>query len=143
MKPLTRGQVAASSGLDIETVRFCEQQALIVDPPRSEAGYRQYSAENVSQLRFIKRAKELGFSLKEVSDLLALQGKPDVSCVEVRMQAEAKLAGIEGKIRELIRMKAALFQLTQACSGQGTTEGCSIMEALNQEATHDHRQAAS
>ena len=143
VKPLTRSQVAASSGLDIETVRFYEQQGLIEDPPRSEAGYRQYSAEDVSRLRFIKRAKELGFSLKEVADLLTLQGKPDVSCVEVRTQAEAKLANIEGKIRELTRMKAALFQLTQACNGQGTTEDCSIMEALSQEAIHDHQQTAS
>lgn len=141
MKPLTRGQVAASSGLDIETVRFYERQGLIEDPPRSEAGYRQYSNEDVSRLLFIKRAKELGFSLKEVSDLLTLQGKPDVSCAEVRMQAEAKLADIEGKIRELTRMKAALLQLTRACNGQGTTEDCSIMGALNQEVRHDHKTA--
>lgn len=137
VKLLTRGQVAASSGLDIETVRFYEQQGLIEDPPRSRAGYRQYSAKDVSRLLFIKRAKELGFSLREVADLLALQRKPNVSRAEVRMQAEAKLADIEEKIRDLNRMKATLLQLTQACNGRGTTEGCPIIETLNQEAKND------
>lgn len=124
-------------------MRFYEQQGLIENPPRSEAGYRQYSNEDVSRLLFIKRAKELGFSLKEVADLLILQGKPDVSCAEVRIQAEAKLANIEGKIRELTRMKTALWQLMRACNGQGTAEDCSIMEALSQEARRDHQQTAS
>lgn len=126
------------SGLDIETVRFYEQQGLIDSPPRSQSGYRQYSGEDVSRLQFIKRAKELGFSLKEVADLLTLQGKPDVTRAEVRMQAETKLADIEAKIRDLTSIKTTLLQLTRACNGQGTTEGCPIMEALHQEATHDH-----
>lgn len=138
VKPLTRGQVAASSGLDIETVRFYERRGLIQDPPRSGAGYRQYSDEDVSRLLFIKRAKELGFSLKEVGDLLTLRGKPDVSRAEVRVQAEAKLADIEEKIRDLTRMKNALLHLARACNAQGRTEGCPIMEALNQEVRNDH-----
>lgn len=143
VKPLTRGQVAASSGLDIETVRFYERQGLIEDPPRSGAGYRQqYSAKDVSRLLFIKRAKELGFSLREVADLLALQSKPGVSRAEVRTQAEIKLADIEAKILDLTRMKAALLQLTRACNGRGTTAGCPIMETLNQE-VKDDRQTAS
>lgn len=138
VKPLTRGQVAASSGLDIETVRFYERQGLIKDPPRSEAGYRQYSEADVSRLHFVKRAKELGFSLKEIADLLTLQGKPDLSRTEVRTQAEAKLADIEEKIRDLTSIKAALLQLTRACSGQGTAETCPIMEALTQEEQHGY-----
>lgn len=142
IKPLTRGQVAASSGLDTETVRFYERQGLIDDPPRSEAGYRQYSDADVSRLLFIKRAKELGFSLKEVAELLALQEKPDASRADVRKQAEAKLADIEARIRDLTSMKTALSQLTRACDGRGTLEGCPIMAALNQEANHD-RQTAS
>lgn len=132
IKPLTRSQVAAFSGLDRETVRFYEQRGLLADPPRSAGGYRQYSQEDVSRLHFIKRAKELGFSLKEVADLLRLQGRPDVSRAEVRRQAEAKLADIEAKIRDLTRIKAALSQLTRACNAQETTEGCPIMEALKE-----------
>lgn len=132
IKPLTRGQVAAFSGLDKETVRFYEQRGLLADPPRSAAGYRQYSQEDVFRLHFIKRAKELGFSLKEVADLLTLQGKPDVSRAEVRRQAEAKLAAVEEKIRDLTRMKAALSQLTQACNAQGSIADCPIMEALKE-----------
>lgn len=132
IKPLTRGQVAAFSGLGRETVRFYEQRGLLADPPRSAAGYRQYSEEDVSRLHFIKRAKELGFSLKEVADLLTLQEKPDVSRAAVRMQAEAKLADIEAKIHDLTRMKAALLQLSQACNVQGSIAGCPIMEALKE-----------
>lgn len=133
VKPLTRGQIAAFSGLDIGTVRFYERRGLIDDPPRTEAGYRQYSEADVSRLHFIKRAKELGFSLKEIVDLLTLQGKPDLSRAEVKTQAEAKLADIEDKIRDLTGIKAALLQLTRACNEQGTVETCPIMEALTQE----------
>lgn len=115
---------------------------MIEDPPRSEAGYRQYSEKDVSRLHFIKRAKELGFSLREVADLLTLQGKPDVGRAEVRMLAEAKLTDIEERIRDLNSMKAALLQLTQACSRQGAAETCPIMGALNQEARHDHETAS-
>ena len=137
IKPLTRGQVAAFSGFDRETVRFYEQRGLLADPPRSAAGYRQYSEEDVSRLYFIKRAKELGFSLKEVADLLSLQGRPDVSRAEVRRQAEAKLADIEEKIRDLTRMKAALLQLSRACNAQGSIAGCPIMAALDEEVKSD------
>lgn len=136
-KPLTRGQVAASSGLGREAVRFYEQRGLLADPPRSAGGYRQYSEEDVSRLHFIKRAKELGFSLKEVADLLSLQGRPDVSRAGVRMQAEAKLADIEARIRDLTRMKVAFLQPSRACNAQGSIAGCPIMAALK-EVTNDH-----
>jgi MerR family transcriptional regulator, copper efflux regulator len=132
IKPLMRSQVAEQSGLDIETVRFYERQGLIDEPPRSASGYRQYSQEDVVRLRFIKRAKELGFSLKEISTLLELQEAPDASSADVRAQAEAKIADIDEKIRDLVGMKEALHKLTKACPGQGTTDVCPIMEALTE-----------
>ncbi|MBS3966997.1 MAG: MerR family DNA-binding protein [Truepera sp.] len=128
---LTRGQVAHLSGLDIETVRFYEKQGLIDEPPRSDSGYRQYSEQDVSRLRLIKRAKELGFSLKEIADLLELQVNPKTGSAEVRAQAEAKIADIDEKIADLTKMRATLATLTEACSGEGATTECPIIEALN------------
>lgn len=130
-KSLTRGQVARLSGLAIETVRFYEKQGLIGEPPRSEAGYRQYSEREVLQLRFIKRAKELGFSLKEIADLLELQDNPKTGMAAVRARAEAKIADIDKKIADLTKLRATLAALAKACSEKGATTECPIIEALN------------
>src|SRR5437660_1810009 len=117
MKPLTIGQVARSAGVGIETVRFYERQGLLTEPARRESGYRQYPEDVVARLRFIRRAKELGFSLKEIKELLALRVDPDTTCAEVKRRAEAKIADVEEKIQALQRIKKALVQLTAVCRG--------------------------
>jgi MerR family mercuric resistance operon transcriptional regulator len=94
------------------------------------SGYRQYSPDDVAYLRFIQRAKTLGFSLKEIAELLGLRVHPTVSCRDVRAQAERKLSEVDAKIRVLEEMKVALQQLVAACSGQGPTSTCPILEAL-------------
>src|SRR5437660_11848398 len=119
MKPLTIGQVARSAGVGIETVRFYERQGLLTEPARKESGYRQYGEDVVARLRFIRRAKELGFSLKEIAELLALRVEPETTCAEVRTKAEAKIVDVEEKIQALRRIKKALVKLTTACSGRG------------------------
>lgn len=131
MKTLTIGQIARRSGVGVATVRFYEKQGLIEEPPRTAAGYRQYPEEVVSRLRFIQRAKDLGFSLKEVDELTSLRLDPATSSADVKTQAEAKIADIDAKIRDLKRMRKSLLELTQACNGQGTTRECPILEALN------------
>ena len=108
MKPLTIGEVARQAGIGVETVRFYERQGLIPDPPRSDSGYRNYPSSAVSRLCFIKLAKELGFSLKEISELLSLRVEPTTSCADVKTRAEAKAADIRRKILELQRMERAL-----------------------------------
>jgi MerR family mercuric resistance operon transcriptional regulator len=133
MKPLTIGQVARHAGVGIETVRFYERQGLLEEPARKESGYRQYPEDVVARLRFIKRAKELGFSLKEIKELLALRVDPDTTCAEVKSRAEAKIADIEEKIQALLRIKKALVKLTKACSGHGPTSECPILDALDKE----------
>ena len=133
MKPLTIGQVARQAGVGVETVRFYERQGLLEEPSRRESGYRQYPGDVVARLRFIKRAKELGFSLKEVKELLALRVNPAITCAEVKRQAEAKIADIEGKIASLLRMKKVLVRLTAVCRGQGPTSECPILDALDKE----------
>lgn len=136
MPAMTIGQVARQAGVGVETVRFYERQGLLAEPPRRASGYRQYAQEVVARLRFIKRAQELGFSLKEISELLSLRVDPDMTCGEVKQRAEAKMAAIDAKLRDLQRMQAALAQLVAACSGSGPTSHCPILDALeSQEAT--------
>jgi Hg(II)-responsive transcriptional regulator len=132
MKPLTIGEVARRAGVGVETVRFYEREGLLEQPARRPSGYRQYGEEVVSRLRFIRRAKELGFSLKEITELLALRDDPDASRADVRRRAQAKVTDIGAKVRDLLRMKEALLTLTATCDGHGPVNGCPILEALNQ-----------
>ena len=131
MKALTIGQIAKLARVGVETIRFYERQGLLIQPERKESGYRQFSEDAVARLRFIKRAKELGFSLKEVRELLEIQENPDASRAEVKRHAEVKLDDIEAKIRDLQRMKKALKKVTDTCSGHGPLHGCPILDALN------------
>ncbi len=129
MRAMTIGQVAQRSGTGIETVRFYERVGLI-QPLRSPSGYRQYQPEAIQRLRFIKRSKELGFSLKEIRELLALKNDPATTCGDVKGQAEAKIADINQRIESLQRMKQALMGLSTACPGGGPTRDCPILAAL-------------
>jgi len=132
-KGLTIGQVARRAGFGIETVRFYERNGLIEEPPRRISGYRQYPESVISRLRFIKRAKELGFSLRKIKELLSLRVDPTTTCSDIRERAEAKIADIEGKIQSLMRMKEVLTGLTASCGGVGPVSECPIVEALERE----------
>lgn len=133
MKDLTIGQLARTARVNVETIRFYERRGLIPEPPRRESGYRQYAEDAVSRIQFIKRAKELGFSLKEISELLSLRVDPDTTCGDVKKRAEVKIVEVEEKIGELQRIKKALTKLVTLCRGGGPTSECPIMEALNSE----------
>ncbi|HID46308.1 MAG TPA: MerR family transcriptional regulator, partial [Chromatiaceae bacterium] len=95
-----------------------------------ESGYRQYPEDTVHRLRFIRRAKELGFTLKEIKELLALRIEPETTCEDIRRRAEAKIGDIEEKICTLNKMKGALKKLTLACKGRGPVSACPILEAM-------------
>ena len=130
MESLTIGKVAKQAEVGVETIRFYEREGLIEEPPRRESGYRQYPSDTVDRVRFIKRAKELGFSLKEIKELLALRIAPGTTCDQIKKRADAKVGDIEDKIRSLQRMKRALKKLTVACSGKGSASECPILDAL-------------
>ena len=130
MGALTIGKIAHLAGVGVETVRFYERQGLIPQPPRRESGYRQYPDETVSRIRFIRRAKELGFSLKEIKELLALRIDPETSCQDILERAKGKIAEIDKKVHTLQRMKRALVKLTGACRGRRPVSKCPILEAL-------------
>ncbi len=129
--PLTIGQVAKRSGIGLETVRFYERTGLVEEPPRTDSDYRQYPEGVVARIRVIRRAKELGFKLSEISELLWLRVDPDTRCADVRQQTELKIADVEEKIRALQRIKTALKKLAASCVGTGPTSEGPILEALD------------
>mgnify|MGYP000072752406 CR=1 FL=1 len=129
---LTIGKVAAAAGLGVETVRFYERKGLLVEPPRSQAGYRQYPAGTVRRLQFIVRAKALGFTLREIRELLDLRATPGARCADVQNRAETKIADIEDRIEQLRGMKRALGGLVAQCGGRGPVSQCPILEALDE-----------
>ena len=130
MTSLRIGEVAKQAGVGVETVRFYEREGLLHEPERRASGYRQYDEEAVAVLRFIRRAKELGFTLKEIKSLLNLRLDTLATRADVREQAREKVADIEAKIADLQRMKDSLQKLTRKCSGHGATKGCPILDAL-------------
>jgi MerR family mercuric resistance operon transcriptional regulator len=123
--------------VNLETVRYYERRGLLARPPRTAAGYRAFAPEAVRRLRFVKRAQALGFSLKEIKDLLSLRAMPKAQCADVRARAAAKITEIDAKIRTLQAMRKALQRLTAACSGRGSVSQCPILESLDEE-EHGH-----
>lgn len=130
MGSLTIGKLAKKAQVNVETIRYYERRGLISRPPRPLSGYRQYPDEAVKRIFFIKRAKELGFSLKEIGDLLSLRVDPNTSCSDIKSRTETKIEAIVDKIKSLQRMKKALEDVSKACSGRGPITECPILEAL-------------
>ena len=130
-KSLTIGKVASRAGIGVETVRFYERQGLLAEPDRRASGYRQYGEDVVARLRFIRRAKELGFTLKEVAELLALRHDPAATRSDVRERVRAKVEDIEAKVRDLMRIKGVLLGLEQTCHGHGPADDCPILRAID------------
>jgi Zn(II)-responsive transcriptional regulator len=125
------GQLAQAAGVAIDTVRYYERNGLLSPAGRLASGYRRYGAIELQRLRFIRRAKALGFSLEDIRGLLALSDGRDVA--KVRQAAQAKLGDIESRIAELQRVRDGLQQLVEACPGHGRAEACPILLALSQE----------
>ncbi len=128
---MTIGKVAKASGVGIETIRFYEKEGLLEAPARRASGYREYDDAVVLRLLFIRRAKELGFTLSEIKDLLALRVERKASCSKVKQQAEAKIADIDAKMKSLGRIKRALVKLTNACDERAPTSECPILRSLD------------
>jgi len=130
--PLTIGQLARRAGVGIETVRFYERQGLLPKPPRTPSGYRQYPPEALGRLAFIGRAKGLGFALREIAELLALDESRDATCDDVKRRAQVKLTEIEAQLAELTRVRDTLKGLVGACGG-GPARNCPVLRNLKGE----------
>ncbi|MDQ3949637.1 MAG: MerR family transcriptional regulator [Gemmatimonadota bacterium] len=126
------GEVARRAGVNVQTLRYYERRGLLPNPARRLSGYREYSADTVRLVRFIKRAQELGFSLQDAAELIGLRENPPRNRVAVRAVAVRKVTDIAARIRRLVAMQKALEQLVKACECGATSE-CPIIEALDDE----------
>jgi Hg(II)-responsive transcriptional regulator len=135
MNPIqfTVGTLAERVGIHVETVRYYERRRLLPNPARTNAGYRLYDETSIARLRFIKRAQELGFTLEEIADLLALRVDAASTCDDVRNRAAQKVAEIEDKIRSLQAMRAALVEMIGACEQDGPAGDCPFLDSLAQQ----------
>lgn len=133
MESMTIGRLAKEARVNIDTLRYYEKRGLLPEPPRKESGYRLYGADTVKRVAFIKHAKELGFSLSEVNELLSLRMETKSQCRAVKIKAEAKIAEVEEKIQSLQQIKAALLRLVGSCIVNKRLGECPILEALDVE----------
>lgn len=124
---ITIGQVARQAGVNVETVRFYQRRRLIAEPKKPLSGYRHYDAGTVARLRFIKRAQELGFTLKEISNLLLLG---DGHCADTKGLAAKKLATVKAKIADLQAMRKVLEELIRKCETNPKQKSCPIVTSL-------------
>ncbi|HMI74763.1 MAG TPA: MerR family transcriptional regulator [Steroidobacteraceae bacterium] len=131
MEALGIGQLAKRGGVGIDTVRYYERNGLLAPRTRLASGYRRYSELELSRLRFIRRAQALGFTLKEIKELLALSAQRDVS--RVKRSAQAKLLDVKSRIAALERIRDGLTTLIDACPGHGRAADCPILRTLNDE----------
>lgn len=131
---LTIGQVAKAAEVNIETIRYYERRGLFPSAKRTPAGYRQYENEAVRRLKFVKRAQDLGFSLKEIKELLALRVRHGAACTPVEHQVRQKIARVEQMLNELNRVRDVLGRLADACHARSPTEECPILEVLDDDA---------
>lgn len=127
------GKVAQLAHVNIETIRYYERQGLIPPPPRRESGYRNYPKETVDIVNFIKRAQEVGFSLKEIANLISLRTGSDTTCGDIKRLSESKILEIEGKIQSLNRMKDELVKLVSECQENRQVHECPVLLAFGEE----------
>ena len=138
MEQLTIGELTRRTHVNRETVRYYERRRLLPRPSRSVSGYRVFSDDAVRRLRFIRHAQELGFSLNEIGELLALRVKSVDTCDRVRERTEVKIVDIEKKIKSLRHMKQALSELVSSCSRRGKTKECPILDNLEANGWFEH-----
>lgn len=132
---LTIGVLAKKSGVGVETVKFYHRKGLLPKPTKpSGGGFRHYPEEDVTRIRFIKRAQELGFTLRETKDLLEINTRPSATCSDIKAKAKSKLSEVELKIQDLKRVKASLEELIHACGdGKKAAASCRVMNCFDLE----------
>ena len=130
MKSMHIGRLAAEANVSVDTIRYYERSRLLPPPARTSSGYRTYPAGLVERLRFIRRAKDLGFSLDEIRDLLCLSDQRGTGVREIREIATRRLADVETRLAELSRLRDGLKQLVDACPGHGDPGACPIVNAF-------------
>ena len=129
LAPLKRAELANRSGCNIETIRYYEKIGMLPDPPRTASGYRLYDEKQLARLRFILRARELGFPIEEIRGLLGLVDGGTQTCAEVKARTERHLEDVRARIADLKRIERVLAQTAEQCSGDEVPD-CPVLEAL-------------
>jgi MerR family copper efflux transcriptional regulator len=129
MKTFSIGELATLSGVRSQAIRYYEQEKLMPDPHRTESNYRRYPQDALARLQFILHAKQWGFSLDEIRELLMLQDA-NGDRAQAKRIAEEKLIKIREQIKNLSRVEAVLSETLSECSGEGPMKGCPIVEAI-------------
>jgi len=132
MHELSIGQLAKHARVNIETIRYYERRGLLPDPPRNKSGHRQYSNEAVRRTEFIKRCQALGFSLREIQDILELRMTRQSTCADMKSRVTEKMTDVDKKIDELKQIRDALSRLRKKCAGKGPIGKCPILAELYQ-----------
>ena len=130
MSAFTIGKVATQTGVKVPTIRYYEQVGLLPKPGRSRGNQRIYEARIVKRLSFIAHARELGFSLEQIKELLHLADDPEQSCAQVNEIAEQHLKQIESRMKRLRSLKKELLNIVQVCSTNGVIKDCRVIETL-------------
>jgi MerR family mercuric resistance operon transcriptional regulator/MerR family gold-responsive transcriptional activator of gol and ges genes len=130
---LTIGQLAKAVGVNIQTLRYYERLKLLTPVTRKSSGYRLYGPSEAARLRFIKNAQTLGFTLREITELLSLRVSSASRCGDVQRKAQAKLKQVEGKIRDLQALARALRRLVATCQAGQPTDHCPILRNMDEE----------
>lgn len=124
------GELASLAGVPAATIRYYERRGILAEPARTESGYRRFGPETAERLRFIKRAQELGFTLDEIEELLALRVADPAACADVEAKTREKIEDVVRKIGELKRLEGALRGLADACAARTATAECPVLEML-------------
>lgn len=130
---MTIGEAARASGVSAKMIRYYEETGLIPAAGRTGSGYRTYGAKEVQILRFVRRARDLGFPMEKVAELLALWRDRDRASADVRRLAEAQIAALDQRIRAMQEMRATLSHLVRACAGDDRPD-CPILDDLGGQA---------
>jgi MerR family transcriptional regulator, copper efflux regulator len=133
MDGLKIGELAKRTEVNIETIRYYERENLLPKPPRTGSGYRAFPPEAIERIKFIKKTQELGFSLREIKELLELRVAPNSTGADIRQRVDEKIGDIEEKIKTLRAMKKELAKLRATCDGTSSIGDCPILKTLNSE----------
>lgn len=136
---LTVSRLADAAGVELSTIRYYERRGLVKPAARRRSGYREYGVDAVRRVRFVRHAQELGFSLDEIAELMALRMDVKGSCADVRRRAQRKVDDISSKIISLNRMRSALEKLIETCSSDAPASECPILEAIDEADVHAKR----
>lgn len=135
------GTVARECGVSIDTIRYYEREGLLLPPQRRPSGYREYGEDALDRLRFIRRAKDLGFSLDDIRELLSLSNDREHGVKGVKQRAQRRLERVDERLAQLQRMRDGLEELIAHCPGHGALGKCPILRALSEPESDEEAKA--